>query len=287
MTNHPDHKAILHQRQLAASRQRGQNFLVHRRTAELIVELAGVTPEERVVELGVGFGALTGPLAARAAAVIGLEIDSGIIAWHQDEQDLPTNVNLRHEDLLKADFPKLAEECGGRLKIIANLPYSISNPLLFKLLENRTIVDSAVLMLQKEVAQRLTAKPATKEYGILTVLLNGCAGVEKLLDVGPGQFHPRPKVDSVVVKITFFPQPERAAQLPPHDHELLKKLVKASFQQRRKTLLNSLSASGLPGTAKETLPDLLKHVGIDPQVRPERLTVEDFVRVANLMDGIS
>ena len=215
MTNHPDHKAILHQRQLAASRQRGQNFLVHRRTAELIVELAGVTPEDRVVELGVGFGALTLPLAARAAAVIGLEIDSGIIAWHQDEQDLPANVSLRHEDLLKADFPKLAEECGGRLKIVANLPYSISNPLLFKLLENRDIVDSAVLMLQKEVAQRLTAKPATKEYGILTVLLNGCARVEKLLDVGPGQFHPRPKVDSVVVKITFFPQPERAAQLPP------------------------------------------------------------------------
>ncbi|HSH13112.1 MAG TPA: 16S rRNA (adenine(1518)-N(6)/adenine(1519)-N(6))-dimethyltransferase RsmA, partial [Desulfurivibrionaceae bacterium] len=277
----------LHQRQLAASRQRGQNFLVHRRTAELIVEMAGVTPEDRVVELGVGFGALTGPLAARAAAVIGLEIDSGIIAWHQDEQDLPANVSLRHEDLLKADFPRLAEECGGRLKIVANLPYSISNPLLFKLLENRTIVDSAVLMLQKEVAQRLTAKPATKEYGILTVLLNGCARVEKLLDVGPGQFHPRPKVDSVVVKIYFFPQPERAAQLPTHDHELLKKLVKASFQQRRKTLLNSLSASGLPGTAKDTLPDLLKQAEVDPQVRPERLTVEDFVRIANLMDGLS
>ena len=284
-TNHPDHKAILHRHSLAPSRQRGQNFLVHKRTAELIVELAGVSPEDRVIELGVGFGALTGPLAARAAAVIGLEIDSGIVAYHQEEQDLPTNVTLRHEDLLKADFVSLAEETGGPLKIVANLPYSISNPLLFKLVENRAVVASAVLMLQKEVAQRLTAVPATKEYGILTVLLNGCATVKKLMDVGPGQFHPRPKVDSMVVKITFQPVPERAAQLPPHDHDLLKQLIKAAFQQRRKTLLNSLSASGLPGTGKERLPDLLTKAAIDPQVRPERMTVEDFVRIANALGG--
>ena len=286
MSNHPDHKTILRQRQLAASRQRGQNFLVHRRTAELIVELAGVTSEDRVLELGVGFGALTGPLAAQAAAVIGLEIDSGIIAWHQDEDDLPSNVSLRHEDLLKADFPNLAAESGGRLKIVANLPYSISNPLLFKLIENREIVESAVLMLQKEVAQRLTAYPASKEYGILTVLLNGCATIKKLLDVGPGQFHPRPKVDSVVVKITFFPAPERVTQLPPHNHDLLKKLVKAAFQQRRKTLLNSLAASDLPGTDKALLPAMLSQAAIDPQIRPERLTVEDFVRIVNVLDRV-
>ncbi|NTV13905.1 MAG: ribosomal RNA small subunit methyltransferase A [Desulfobulbaceae bacterium] len=287
MSNHPDHKAILHRHSLAPSRQRGQNFLVHRRTAELIVELSEVSTEDCVIELGVGFGALTVPLAARAAAVIGLEIDSGIVAYHQDEQDLPANVSLRHEDLLLADFPKLAEETGGPLKIVANLPYSISNPLLFKLVENRTIVESAVLMLQKEVAQRLTAGPASKEYGILTVLLNGCATVKKLMDVGPGQFHPRPKVDSVVVKITFLPMPQRAAQLPPHDHDLLKQLIKAAFQQRRKTLLNSLSASGLPGTSKDRLPALLKQAAIDPQIRPERLAVEDFVQIANLMAGMA
>jgi len=287
MTSHPDHKAILHQRQLAASRQRGQNFLVHRHTAERIVELAGVCASDRIVELGVGFGALTGPLAARAAGVIGLEIDSGIVAWHREERDLPDNVDLRHEDLLKADFPALAEECGGRLKIVANLPYSVSNPLLFKLLENREVMESAVLMLQKEVGQRLTAAPGSKEYGILTVLLNGCARVEKLLEVGPGQFHPRPKVDSVVVGITFHPRPERATQLPPHDHALLRKVVKAAFQQRRKTLLNSLSASGLAATGKERLPALLKQAGIDPQVRPERLTVEDFVRITNLLSGMA
>lgn len=286
MPNHPDHKAILKRHTLAPSRQRGQNFLIHKRTAELIVELAGVSEEDRVIELGVGFGALTIPLAARAAAVIGLEIDSGIVNYHQEEQDLPDNVSLRHEDLLQADFAKLAEETGGPLKIVANLPYSISNPLLFKLVENRAVVESAVLMLQKEVAQRLTASPASKEYGILTVLLNGCATVKKLMDVGPGQFHPRPKVDSVVVKITFQPVPERAAKLPPHDHGLLKQLIKASFQQRRKTLLNSLSASGLPGTDKEGLPALFKQAAIDPQVRPERLTVEDFVRIANLLGGV-
>jgi len=284
MPNHPDHKAILHRHSLAPSRQRGQNFLIHRRTAELIVELAGVSENDRVIELGVGFGALTGPLATRAAKVIGLEIDSGIIAWHQQEQDLPSNVTLRHEDLLKSNFPLLAKETGGPLKIVANLPYSISNPLLFKLVENRAIVESAVLMLQKEVGQRLMAKPSSKEYGILTVLLNGYATVKKLMDIGPEQFHPRPKVDSVVVKITFLPVPDRTASLPLHNHEILKQLIKAAFQQRRKTLLNSLSVSGLPGTDKKDLPTLLKRVSISPQDRPERLTIEDFVKITNALE---
>ncbi len=283
MKNHPDHKEILTHHHLAPSRQRGQNFLVNRHTAEAIVDLAGVSENDRVVELGVGFGALTIPLAAKAGHVVGLEIDAGIVKYHQETGVLPENVTLRHQDLLLADFADLAGECGGKLKILANLPYSLSNPLLFKLVENRMVLESAVLMLQKEVAMRLLAKPGTKEYGVLTVLLNGCATVQKLMNVGPGQFHPRPKVDSVVVRIAFFPVPERVAQLPDYDHILLKKLVKAAFQQRRKTLLNSLSASGLPYTGKANLPEIFARAGIDPQIRPERLTVEDFVRLVRTL----
>jgi 16S rRNA (adenine1518-N6/adenine1519-N6)-dimethyltransferase len=270
-------KDILKSEKLAPSKKRGQNFLIHRQTAATIVALSGVTADDTVVELGVGLGTLTGPLAEKVSHVIGLEIDSGIIDWQQTSGNLADNVTLMHQDLLKADFPDLAKQCGGRLKILANLPYSISNPLLFKLLDNQEVMEWAVLMLQKEVAMRLIAVPGTKEYGIISVLLAGAATVTQLLNVGPGQFHPRPKVDSVVVKITFHPTPERAVLLPAHDPELLRKVVRSAFQQRRKTLLNSLSASPFITFAKETCRTALLAAKIDPTTRAERLTIEDFV----------
>ncbi|MBU4261144.1 MAG: ribosomal RNA small subunit methyltransferase A [Proteobacteria bacterium] len=270
-------KDILKSEKLAPSKKRGQNFLIHRQTAATIVALAGVTADDTVVELGVGLGTLTGPLAEKVSHVIGLEIDSGIIDWQMTSGNLADNVTLIHQDLMKADFPSLAEQCGGRLKILANLPYSISNPLLFKLLDNRQVMEWAVLMLQKEVAMRLIAVPGTKEYGIISVLLAGAATVTQLLNVGPGQFHPRPKVDSVVVKITFHPAPDRAGLLPAHDAGLLRKVVRSAFQQRRKTLLNSLSASPFITFTKETCREALLAAKIDPTTRAERLTIEDFV----------
>ncbi|MBU0910371.1 MAG: ribosomal RNA small subunit methyltransferase A [Proteobacteria bacterium] len=270
-------KDILKSEKLAPSKKRGQNFLIHRQTAATIVALSGVTADDTVVELGVGLGTLTGPLAEKVSKVIGLEIDSGIIDWQMTSGNLADNVQLIHQDLLKADFPDLAAQCGGRLKILANLPYSISNPLLFKLLDNRRVMEWAVLMLQKEVAMRLIAVPGTKEYGIISVLLAGAATVTQLLNVGPGQFHPRPKVDSVVVKITFHPAPESAALLPAHDEALLRKVVRSAFQQRRKTLLNSLSASPFITFNKETCRAALLAAGIEPTTRAERLTIEDFV----------
>lgn len=274
-------KDILKERNLAPSKKLGQNFLIHKQTPALIVERAGVGDEETVVELGVGLGSLTIPLAARVKKVIGLELDSGIIKWHREGGNLPENVELLHQDLLKADFVELAHRCDGKLKIMANLPYSISNPLLFKLIDNQPVMGWATLMLQKEVAQRLTAAVGTKEYGILSVLLGACASVETLLTVGPEQFHPRPKVDSQVVKIVFDPVPDRVQALPVHDSGLLRQLVKGAFQQRRKTLLNSLSATALPGCGKSVVADILLRAEIDPKIRAERLRVEDFVRLAN------
>jgi len=281
MNSRIDIKKILRNRKLAPSKKRGQNFLVNPATAEAIVSRAGVTSDDTIVELGVGLGSLTFPLASRAGKVLGIELDKGIIAWHEAEKILPANVDLVHQDLLRADFRELAELSGGPLKIIANLPYSISNPLIFKLIENRDVMKYAVLMLQKEVGQRLKAVPGTKEYGVLSVLLGAYASVEVLMEVGPGQFHPRPKVDSVVVKITFQPAAENIRNLPDHDYGMLKKLVNAAFQQRRKTLLNSLSAASIPGLNKETLLGILPKIGIDPKIRPERLTTEDFVRLSN------
>lgn len=281
MSNDLPIKKILSQHQLAPNKKLGQNFLVHRQTAERIVELSGVTPEDSVVELGVGLGSLTLPLAERVRQVIGLELDAGIIAYHQEQQDLPANVTLIHQDLLKADFGALAAQTNGPLKILANLPYSISNLLLFKLIESHESLDRAVLMLQKEVGQRLTAPVGSKEYGVLSVLLAGCASVKTIMQVGPGQFHPRPKVDSVVVRITFRPVPAQVAQLPPHDRKLLRRIVNAAFGQRRKTLRNSLSAGMINGLSREQISALLTQSGINPETRAERLTLEDFVRLTN------
>jgi len=276
-------KAILKKQQLAPKKRFGQNFLIDKNISAKIVRLAEIQPEDTIIELGVGFGALTRHLAETCRKVIGLEIDSGIIRYHEEEAWLPRNVTLLHQDILEADFTKLAEESGGRLKIIANLPYSISNPLLFKLTDYRDKIEWAILMLQKEVAQRLTAKTGTKNYGILTVRMAVCASVHKLLDLGPQQFHPRPKVDSQVVKISFFPEPDRTASLPDYDQVFFKRIVDAAFQQRRKTLINALSASSLVEADKKAIEAALEKLGLDNRIRGERLKVENFVALTNIL----
>ncbi|MBW2467244.1 MAG: ribosomal RNA small subunit methyltransferase A [Deltaproteobacteria bacterium] len=278
-------KAILKQRKLAPKKRFGQNFLVNDNISEKIVRLAGIEPDDTIIELGVGFGALTGHLARCCKKVIGLEIDSGIVRWHQEEGRLPGNVTLVHQDILAADFNMLAREVGGRLKIIANLPYSISNPLLFKLADHGNRMEWAVLMLQKEVAQRLSADSGTKEYGILTVRMAASASVHKILDLGPQHFHPRPKVDSQVIKIIFHPEPERVKALPDYDLKAFKTIVDAAFQQRRKTLVNALSASAQLNLAKKSIEAALDEMRFDRRIRGEKLSVEDFVALTNILQS--
>jgi 16S rRNA (adenine1518-N6/adenine1519-N6)-dimethyltransferase len=271
-------KTLLKDQGLAPAKKLGQNFLVHRHTAQRIVDLAGITTDDTVLEVGVGLGALTGPLAEAAGKVIGLEADSGIIRLHRDQGSLPDNVQLIHQDVLKADFTELASHCGGRLKIIANLPYSISSPFLFKLIEHHDLVDFAVVMLQKEVALRLVAQPGCKEYGAPTVLTASCAEIEMLMQVKPEEFHPRPKVDSVVIRLSFQPTPERVRKIGPFDYPLLKQVVRGAFGQRRKTLLNALAATAL--LDKRELAECITAVGFAPSIRAERLEIEDFVKLS-------
>lgn len=273
-------KSVLKQQGLAASKKLGQNFLVHKHTAEHLAELAGLSKEDTVIEVGVGLGALTGPLAARADQVIGLEMDSGIIRLHEKKQDLPSNVRLLHQDVLTADFRALAEEY-GKLKIVANLPYSISSPFLFKLIEHSALIDFAVIMLQKELAARLLAQPGNKEYGAPTVLLAACATIKLLLELGPEEFHPQPKVDSLLVRLSFNPVPERVRRLGDFDRQLLKRIVSAAFGQRRKTMFNGLAAAAL--ASKEELAACIAAAGLAPAVRAEQLSLEDFVRLAGLL----
>lgn len=275
-------KSILKQQGLAPTKKLGQNFLVHRHTAERIVRLADIDARDTVLEIGVGLGALTTPLAGVAARVIGLEADSGIIRLHETEGSLPDNVQLIHQDVLKADFKDLAAACGGRLKILANLPYSISSPFLFKLIEHHDLIDFAVVMLQKEVGLRLLAKPGTKEYGVPTVMMASCAETTMLMQVKPEEFHPRPKVDSVIVRLAFQPQPKRVAAIGSFDYSLLKRVVNGAFGQRRKTLLNALSATGL--LDKPLMAAAIEQAGLEPSIRAERLELEDFVRLARIIN---
>lgn len=266
---------------LAPHKKLGQNFLIHAHTPQRIVDLAGLHPDDQVVEVGVGLGALTQPLAAAARSVIGLEADSGIIRLHQEQQDLPANVRLLHADVLKVDLASLAEP-GQRLKIVANLPYSISSPFLFRLIAHADLMEYAVVMLQKEVALRLMAGPGTKEYGAPTVLLASCAEVKRLMAVDRAEFHPQPKVDSLVIRISFHPLPERVRALGWFDRALLTKVVHAAFSQRRKTLLNGLASAGLP-LDKTELNRCLIAAGFSPQVRGETLTLEDFVGLSRVL----
>ena len=273
-------KTILKDRQLAPSKRFGQNFLVNEQIVEAILDRAAPQAADTIIEFGVGLGSLTIPLARRVSRVIGIEIDSGIVRWHEEGNTLPPNVTLIHDDLLKTDFSRLATESGGPLKIIANLPYSISNPLLFKLIEHKDHIASAVLMLQKEVAERLVARPGTKAYGVLSVLLGACASIEALLKIGPEQFHPRPKVDSMVVRISFQPVPEAVRSLQGFSPTLLKALVKGAFQQRRKTIVNALASAAIGTADKDIISQHLNAAGIDLNRRADQITVREYIALS-------
>ena len=280
-------KSALAAHKLAPKKRFGQNFLVNRHTAEAIVSAGNISSSDVVVEVGVGLGALTIPLAAKAKKVIGFEIDSGIIRYHQEQNDLPENVTLIHQDILKADFKDIESLCEGKISIMANLPYSISNPFIFKLIDNALFLKSATIMLQKEVADRLSASPGSKEYGVPTVLLGSCATVKKLMTLGPNEFHPRPKVDSVVIRINFENFQPSGGLLPEYNRDILKRIVRTTFNQRRKTVLNTFGGLILPGENEKSLRELpkteieclIKSAGLDPADRPESLTTADFIRL--------
>ncbi len=277
-------KSILRQHGLAPHKKLGQNFLVHRHTAERIVDLAGIKKDDTVIEVGVGLGALTNLIAERAGQVIGIEADSGIVKWHTEQQDLADNIELVHADILKTDLAELADRTGRRLKVLANLPYSISSPFLFRLMDNRERIEWAVVMLQKEVALRLMAQPGTKEYGVPSVLFAGCASIEPLMQVKPGEFYPRPKVDSMVIRITFHPRPARLATVPEHDWKLLRSIVNSCFAQRRKTILNGLASGGFIAD-KQKLSQVIEDAGISPTIRAEKLSFEEFVTLSRRLQN--
>lgn len=283
---------ILRRRNLAPQKKFGQNFLVNKMTAEAIVAAGNLQKNDTVVEVGVGLGALTIPLAEAVHRVIGFEVDSGIIRYHMEEKDLPDNVQLVHQDILQADFQSIARECGGKITILANLPYSISNPFIFKLISNADLLRTATVMVQKEVAERLASPPNTKEYGVPTVLLASCATVHKKLTLGPAEFFPRPKIDSTVITIDFS-SADVACRNAPYDKALFRQLVRTTFNQRRKTILNTMSSLNLfasvglqdKSTNKDATASIITKAGLAPSARPETLGLEDFIRLTQTIEG--
>lgn len=267
---------LLKKYEIHPAKRRGQNFLTSLNTVHTIIEKASFDPGDLVIEIGTGLGLLSLPLAEKVESVISFEIDARLIAVVEKEYEIPVNLKIVHQDVLTVDFVKLEKEAGQSLRIIGNLPYYISGPILFKLWEARAVIQSAALMLQKEVADRLLSPPGRKKYGILTVLFNYCAEVKELLSVPSTQFYPRPEVDSKVIGI-YFREPRIKAQ----DEDLYKMAIKTAFQKRRKTLKNALSNTELFSAMQ--VGNALQAAGIDGQRRPETLTSDEFVQLSNAL----
>ncbi len=259
-------------------KQLGQNFLSDPATAAMIVNRSGISREDIVLEIGAGLGALTIPVAHVAQKVVAVDKDPKIIDILRTEiiANNLSNVVLMDRNILKVDIKALAEDFGRGIVVMGNLPYNISSQILVQLIKSRKAVSRAVLMFQREMAQRLTAQPGCKEYGRLTVMLQYCSHIKKVADVKASLFFPKPKVDSEVLELRF----KKVLEYEADDETFLFRVVKAAFGNRRKTLKNSLYASELNIDA-----NLAKHVlessDIDPVRRAETLNTEEFVKLSN------
>ena len=255
----------------------GQNFLIDGNIIENIIEGAGVTVEDTVLEIGPGIGSMTEILSEKAKKVIAVEIDKNLIPILEKTLEHRDNIEIIHQDILKLDLEKLQKEKGLEtgFKVVANLPYYVTTPIIMSLLEGNAPIHSITVMIQKEVADRILASKDCKVYGALTVACNLYADVREVLSVPPTVFLPRPKVSSTV--ITFTP---KANQLTTGERKLLFGIVKDAFGKRRKTLLNSLSSGDL-GFSKDQVREALGIAGVDPIKRAENLTIEDFKGIMN------
>lgn len=268
---------------LHPKKQFGQNFLSDPFFAKTIATFSRITSEDVVLEIGAGLGALTIPAAKAAKKVYAIEKDRRLIDLLKTEilANRLSNVELMEENILKFNINRLAENVGRKIIVIGNLPYNISSQILVKLIKSRAVVIRAVLMFQKELAQRITAQPGCKDYGRLTVMLGYCAKIKKLADVKAHQFFPKPKVDSQLLEIKFL----ETIKYPANNEELLFRVIKGAFGQRRKTLKNALAGSELHIDAK-TAQNMLDKAGIDSSLRAEVLTISQFVTLSNKLSTI-
>jgi 16S rRNA (adenine1518-N6/adenine1519-N6)-dimethyltransferase len=271
-------REILKQYDIQPTKRLGQSFLIDVNVIHKIAAAACTAPGDVVVEIGAGIGVLTASLAQRASRLIAVELDTRLVKILQDRFGTNPVVQIHAGDVLKFDFSLISDKYNSKVKVIGNVPYNISSPVIFHLMKHRTVINNFTLMLQKEVVERLVAVPGTKSYGVPSVLLQIYVDVERLFDVAPSCFYPRPKVVSSVMQGFFRKQPLFELE----DEELFVKLVRSAFARRRKMLLNNLkNASFLESLPEQLIKEALIQTGIDPTRRGETLSPEDFANLAN------
>ena len=273
--NHP--KDLLRKYRIAPKKRLGQHFITDPDVLGRIVELAAVGRDDAVLEIGAGLGSLTEALAGRAASVIACETDPAMVRVLERELGGTPGLQVRLGDAMRLDYRSIAGECGGCLKLVANLPYQISTPLLFKLLEQREAFTSLTLMFQKELALRIAAAPGRPGYGALTVFINLWTDVRHGFDVSRTSFYPPPAVDSTVLRFEVF----RTARVPIADEPFFREIVRSAFAYRRKTLVNCLKRSEAVRIRPTEAVALLRALGLDPKIRAQALDLESFAALAD------
>ncbi len=270
---------VLQKYQFNFQKKFGQNFLIDGNILEKIVDAAQITEEDCVLEIGPGIGTMTQYLAERAKSVVAVEIDKNLIPILQDTLSSYNNVTIINEDILKVDINQLVEEKnGGRpIKVVANLPYYITTPIIMALFEKHVALQSITIMVQKEVADRIQVGPGTKDYGALSLAVQYYANPEIVVRVPASCFMPRPNVDSTVIRLTRYENPPVSVK----DEAYLFAVIRASFNQRRKTLVNGLSNAGNLQVRKEDIVQVLEEMGLAPTVRGETLTLKQFAELSD------
>lgn len=277
LTNIQTVKTIMEKHGFHFSKKLGQNFIINPSVCPKIAEMGNAAPGYGILEIGTGVGVLTHELAKRAEKVCAVEVDDRLLPILEETVGEHKNLHIIHSDILECDLNKLFEEefAGLKVAVCANLPYYITTPILMYLLESNARIDTITVMVQKEVADKLEAKVGTRESGAITVALNYYGTVEKLFSVSRGSFMPAPNVDSAVIQIRTGRQWREKVNDPKHFF----RMVRAGFQQRRKTLVNALS--GIMGYNKAELTEILKNIGLSETVRIEALSMEELCKLSN------
>lgn len=270
---------VLQKYEFVFQKKFGQNFLIDTHVLDKIVNAAEITKEDFVLEIGPGIGTMTQYLASAAREVFAVEIDKALIPILEDTLQDYENVTILNEDILKVDIRKLAEERNGGkpIKVVANLPYYITTPIIMGLFEEHVPIESITVMVQKEVADRMQVGPGTKDYGALSLAVQYYAEPYIVANVPPNCFMPRPKVGSAVIRLTRH----KEASVKTVDEKLMFRLIRASFNQRRKTLVNSLKNSPELSFSKEEIQAAIAACGFSEGVRGEALTLADFAALTN------
>ena len=270
---------VIQKYQFAFQKRFGQNFLIDAHVLEKIVSAAGITKDDCVLEIGPGIGTMTQYLAESAGQVIAVEIDTNLLPILTDTLKDYSNVKVINQDILKVDINELVKEYnnGRPIKVVANLPYYITTPIIMGLFESNVPIDNITVMVQKEVADRMQVGPGSKDYGALSLAVQYYASPYIVANVPPNCFIPRPNVGSAVIRLTRYQEPPVQVT----DPKLMFKLIRASFNQRRKTLQNGLNNSPEISFSKEEITKAIESLGVSPSVRGEALSPEQFAQLAN------